>query len=119
MGRIRPFVLGGACGLGGYFVMHQYTVSRFTSIENGLRGLRREINPEAPSHNTKSGAHKGWLGEYKEQAAQSFRKNWNDTVRNGYEKFVSAVRNPYLNVGDKKELPNGGDQEKLTEIVKE
>ncbi|GBG31236.1 Hypothetical Protein FCC1311_074572 [Hondaea fermentalgiana] len=98
MGRLRSLVLGSLVGGGAYVAMDAYVMSHLSQMDVGLRSLRHDINPDgAPPARKRPAAEDTLFSPYIDQAAASFRRNWNAALRSGYEKFVETVRNPYLN----------------------
>jgi len=81
-------------------------------IETGLNALRHDVNPEArPAPKDRALAAGPALMGYRSQALETFRKRWNEMLRDGYSSIVSAVRNPYLAGVGKDDSGAGFDEE--------
>lgn len=94
MGRARALTYGVLSGAGAYVAMDVFVMSHLGKIDTGLRTLRHDMNPDAPSAEPQHGRQgHGLFASYRDKAAHAFRTNWNNALHSGYDTFVAAVRN--------------------------
>lgn len=96
MSRLRAFTYGAGGGVLAYLTMDVFLTTHLSRLDAGLQGLRREVNPSAPSAGDARTGAGGVLQSYRDQAADSLRANWNAGIHSAYNGFVAAVRNPNL-----------------------
>ncbi len=114
VGRIKSFVFGCTVGGGSYLFMHRYLTANLSRINSGLNSVRHEINPDAPQQKTLKPSNAAFagttLGQYREEAAKSFRKNWNDALRSTYTGVTTLLRNPDFPLSKPTEVPQNSEK---------